>query len=68
MIAPVRSMERTKDQGARRDARRDFWLPFRSGSKHHDSTNSPLYFLPLILVFTRWSTGRDRETTQPWEE
>jgi hypothetical protein len=33
MIAPVRSMERTKDQGARRDARRDFWLPLRSGSR-----------------------------------
>lgn len=32
MIAPVRSMERTKDQGARRDARRDFWFPLRSGS------------------------------------
>jgi hypothetical protein len=57
-----------KRPGSKERCKEGFLVPSQIRKQHHDLTNSPLYFLPLILVFTRWSTARDRETTQPWEE
>jgi hypothetical protein len=50
-----------KRPGSEERCKEGFLAPLKIRKQHHDSTNSPSYFLPLILVFTRWSTAREEQ-------